>query len=59
MFKQFSTKLLLLTAMILCGSVTAFSQTGAVTGTITDAGDGLSLHLPHQLDARSSVQQVW
>lgn len=43
MFKQLSTKLLLLTAMILCGSVTAFSQTGTVTGTITDAGDGLSL----------------
>jgi len=43
MFKQLSTKLLLLTVIILCGSVTAFSQTGTVTGTITDAGDGLSL----------------
>jgi len=43
MFKLFSTKLLLLTAIILCGSVTAFSQTGTVTGTITDADDGLSL----------------
>ena len=43
MFKHLSAKLLLLVAVILCGSATVFAQTGPVSGTITDESDGFSL----------------
>ncbi len=43
MFNHLSAKLLLLVAVILCGSATVFAQTGTVTGTITDESDAFSL----------------
>ncbi len=42
MVKQLTAKLLML-SVILLGSLTMFAQSGAVTGMVTDAGDGTSL----------------
>jgi len=43
MVKQLRTKLLLIILAICFGSFSAFAQSGAVTGTVTDAGDGSTL----------------
>ncbi len=43
MVKQLRTKLLLLIAVMCFGSFSVFAQSGAVTGTVTDAGDGTTL----------------
>jgi iron complex outermembrane receptor protein len=43
MVKHLSTKTLLLLAILFWGSMSAFAQTGQVTGTVTDAGDGTTL----------------
>ncbi len=42
MVKQLFTKLLMLVAVLLSG-ITVFAQSGAVTGVVTDAGDGTAL----------------
>ncbi|HJN07021.1 MAG TPA: carboxypeptidase-like regulatory domain-containing protein, partial [Bacteroidales bacterium] len=42
MVKQLTTKLLLF-AVVLLSSLTMFAQSGAVSGVVTDAGDGTSL----------------
>jgi iron complex outermembrane receptor protein len=43
MVKHLSAKMLLLLAIIFCGSISAFAQGGQVTGTVTDAGDRTTL----------------
>ena len=43
MVKHVSAKTLLLLAILFWGSLSAFAQTGQVTGTVTDAGDGTTL----------------
>ncbi|HEY9114312.1 MAG TPA: TonB-dependent receptor [Bacteroidales bacterium] len=43
MVKQISAKLLLLFAIILCGSAISFGQSGAVTGVVLDMSDGMPL----------------
>lgn len=43
MVKQLRTRLLLLFAAICFGTISAFAQSGAVTGTVTDAGDRTTL----------------
>lgn len=43
MVKQLSAKLLLLFAIIICGSAASFAQTGTITGTVLDVNDGMPL----------------
>jgi len=43
MVKHLSAKMLLLLAIIFCGSMSALAQNGQVTGTVTDAGDRTTL----------------
>ncbi len=43
MVKHLSAKTLLLLAILFWGSLSAFAQSGQVTGTVTDAGDGTTL----------------